>query len=218
MLQLIAHLCGDYLAQSQWMAENKTKRSWPAFVHALLYSLCFVPLLWSAGHWHFDKACVTSVDHFGNETVCSYELKTPPEVEAYKVYADKLVWSPHVFRWLPWLVIFVTHFLIDRFRLARYVVWAKNWLGPRKNWYFYIGHKVGCHAFWDDKYVEEFTDPSGVRWSCVQSDTVNQPTPPLSACPTGYPTSTPIWMATWLLIIADNTCHLFINYLALRYL
>ena len=26
----------------------------------------------------------------------------------------------------------VTHFLIDRFRLARYVVWAKNRIAPRK--------------------------------------------------------------------------------------
>lgn len=29
-----------------------------------------------------------------------------------------------------WLVIFATHFLIDRYRLARYIVWAKNYLAP----------------------------------------------------------------------------------------
>lgn len=33
-----------------------------------------------------------------------------------------------------WLVIFGTHLLIDRFRLARYVVWAKNWAGPNLSW------------------------------------------------------------------------------------
>lgn len=33
-----------------------------------------------------------------------------------------------------WLVIFVTHELIDRYRLARYIVWAKNWLGPNRPW------------------------------------------------------------------------------------
>lgn len=27
--------------------------------------------------------------------------------------------------------IVVTHFVIDRWRLARYVVWAKNWLAPK---------------------------------------------------------------------------------------
>lgn len=31
-------------------------------------------------------------------------------------------------------VILGTHFVIDRWRLARYVVWAKNWLGPNKPW------------------------------------------------------------------------------------
>lgn len=31
-------------------------------------------------------------------------------------------------------VICSTHFVIDRWRLARYLVWAKNWLGPNKPW------------------------------------------------------------------------------------
>jgi hypothetical protein len=30
--------------------------------------------------------------------------------------------------------IVVSHFVIDRWRLARYVVWAKNWMGPNKPW------------------------------------------------------------------------------------
>lgn len=33
-----------------------------------------------------------------------------------------------------WLVIFVTHFFIDRYRLARYIVWLKNWIGPNRPW------------------------------------------------------------------------------------
>ena len=40
--QLVAHLIGDYLLQSGWMANNKTKRSFPAIVHAFVYSLPFV--------------------------------------------------------------------------------------------------------------------------------------------------------------------------------
>jgi hypothetical protein len=32
--------------------------------------------------------------------------------------------------WLAFLVIVVSHFIIDRWRLARYLVWAKNWIGP----------------------------------------------------------------------------------------
>jgi hypothetical protein len=32
------------------------------------------------------------------------------------------------------LVIGVTHFFIDRFRLARYVCWYKNYIAPRSAW------------------------------------------------------------------------------------
>ena len=35
---------------------------------------------------------------------------------------------------LAWAVMVWTHFAIDRWRLARYLVWAKNWLGPNKPW------------------------------------------------------------------------------------
>lgn len=75
--QLVAHMVGDYLLQSDWMATEKTKRSIPALCHVLTYSLPFLFL------------------------------------------------NPSL---LAMLVILVTHFFIDRFRLARYVGWIKN--GP----------------------------------------------------------------------------------------
>lgn len=83
MEQLILHLVGDFLTQSDWMAVNKNTRSWPAFCHAAIYSLPFF-LIGSA-------AAVA--------------------------------------------VIFVTHFFIDRYRLVRYVIYAKNSVGPtRRPW------------------------------------------------------------------------------------
>ncbi len=199
MPQLLAHLFGDYVFQSSWMAENKTKRSWPAFVHALLYSLCFVWLCWVPTTVNQrPSTCVTFIDKFGAETTCAdANSKVPDGAAGYKVYAaaDSKIIPTH-FRWLPWLVIFGTHFLIDRFRLARYVVWAKNWMGP-----------------WTRKYVSSSGGLLGLeRYELVP------PNQPLAECPTGYLPSTPIWMATWLLILADNTCHLAINYAALRYL
>lgn len=42
MLQLIAHLIGDYCLQNQWMANNKTSRWSAALVHAFLYTLPFL--------------------------------------------------------------------------------------------------------------------------------------------------------------------------------
>lgn len=79
--QLLAHLVGDYVLQSNWMANEKTSRLSVAVVHALCYSLAFLPLR--------------------------------PSLAA-------------------WVVIVATHAVIDRWRLARYVVWAKEWLAPTR--------------------------------------------------------------------------------------
>jgi hypothetical protein len=76
---VLAHLVGDYLLQSHWMATCKTQRWWPAVAHGLTYTL-------------------------------SYLLVTQS----------------------PWalLVIASTHIVIDRYRLARHVVWLKNQMAP----------------------------------------------------------------------------------------
>lgn len=73
--QIVAHLIGDYIFQSHWMATEKTKQSLAAAVHAATYTLPFL----------------------------------------------FLTQSP-----LALAFILGTHFLIDRFRLARFVVWLKN--------------------------------------------------------------------------------------------
>ena len=77
---LLAHLAGDYLIQSHWMATQKTSRWWPAIAHGVTYTL-------------------------------PYALVTQ---------------SP-----LALAVIAGTHVVIDRYRLARYVVWAKNQIAPK---------------------------------------------------------------------------------------
>lgn len=70
---------GDYLLQSDWMAQEKTKQTVAAVAHAVCYTLPFLFLTSS---------------------------------------------------WWALLLISSTHFIIDRWRLARYVCWAKNWLAP----------------------------------------------------------------------------------------
>lgn len=78
--QLIAHLVGDYVLQSDWMANEKTRRHLAAAVHALTYAAPFLLL-----------------------------TRSPSALA----------------------VIVGTHFVIDRWRLARWVVLAKNLsLGP----------------------------------------------------------------------------------------
>ena len=36
---ILAHLVGDYLIQSDWMASEKTKKWWPAIAHGITYTL-----------------------------------------------------------------------------------------------------------------------------------------------------------------------------------
>jgi hypothetical protein len=124
--QLILHLFGDYMTQSDWMADVKPRDTFGAALHASIYSLPFLLL--------------------------------QPSAAAFAV-------------------ILGTHFLIDRFRLARYVVYAKNFIAPRRYWYAW----ADCSA-------------------------------------TGYHRDRPAWLAVWLMIAADNTLHLAINYAALAWL
>lgn len=77
---LLAHAVGDYVAQSHWMAVEKTKRWLPAVLHGLTYTACYVPV-----------------------------TRSP----------------------LTLLVIGGTHIVIDRYRLARHLVWLKNQMAPR---------------------------------------------------------------------------------------
>lgn len=79
---LVAHLVGDYLFQTSWMADEKTKRWAPAVAHGVTYTIPFVLITQS---------------------------------------------------WLALLVIGGTHVVIDRYRLAKYLVWAKNQLAPRSH-------------------------------------------------------------------------------------
>lgn len=77
---LVAHLVGDYILQSHWMSQEKTKRWFPAIVHGILYTLPFL----------------------------------------------LITQSP-----LALLTIAGTHAIIDRYRLAKQIVWLKNFIAPR---------------------------------------------------------------------------------------
>lgn len=132
MGQLLCHLWGDYILQSDWMAKGKTIWWAPCLLHVLLYSGTFLLL------------------------------------------------HPN---WKALAVIALTHYFIDRYRLARLVVFAKNWTPVRLEFWL----KRGAPILWYHRLTA-----------------------------TGYPEGVPDWMSVWLLIIADNTLHLTINYLALK--
>lgn len=79
--------------------------------------------------------------------------------------------------WAALAVIGGTHVVIDRYRLARHLVWAKERLAPRRYW-----------RTWAESRA------------------------------TGYGPEKPPWMAVWLMISADNFCHVAINYAAAAWL
>jgi hypothetical protein len=84
MEQLILHLFGDYVTQTDWMARYKIVSSRVALIHVTIYSLPFLLL------------------------------------------------SPSL---LAFVVIFVSHWLIDRYRLPRFIIYAKNKLNdPGLQW------------------------------------------------------------------------------------
>ena len=177
---LVLHLFGDYVIQSDWMANMKTKASLPALAHAVTYTAPFWLILPS---------------------------------------------------WPALLLIGGSHFVIDRWRLARYVCWAKNLLGPREEWV-----PVPCEngVVHDPDFAP---DPAGstsritreglvraaastFRYDLVDGKATNvrklvQWRFPWSECVgTGYHSSRPAWLSVWLMIIADNTLHLTFNGLA----
>lgn len=123
---IVAHLVGDYLLQSDWMANEKTRRWFPAILHGILYTVPFLLITQSI-----------------------------PAL----------------------LVISISHIIIDRYRIAKHIVFVKNFMAPRSEW-----------PSWADSKA------------------------------TGYPSKTPVWMAVWLMIIADNTIHLLINIAAITLL
>lgn len=75
----LAHLLGDYVVQSDWMARTKTSNLPVAALHGATYAACFLPL-----------------------------TRSPRAL----------------------LAIGATHAVIDRWRLAKHLVWARNQLAP----------------------------------------------------------------------------------------
>lgn len=42
---LAAHMVGDFILQTNWMAVNKTKNLTALFIHCALYTICFFPVI-----------------------------------------------------------------------------------------------------------------------------------------------------------------------------
>jgi hypothetical protein len=95
---VLAHLFGDYVFQSDWMANEKTKRFLPAFIHAVTYTFAYAILLIPVWHpW------------------------TYPVGVGWVFLVASLIY-------IGW-----THYLIDRYRLVKQLIWLKNQMGPKSS-------------------------------------------------------------------------------------
>lgn len=59
MNQLLVHILGDFILQSDWMALNKSKRTIPCLVHVIIYTSCFLLLTTS-----WKALAVIGITHF----------------------------------------------------------------------------------------------------------------------------------------------------------
>lgn len=63
-LFFIAHLSGDYLLQSDWMAQKKTSSWLPAVAHALVYSLPYLVMRPTLVAWLVIVVTHAAIDHY----------------------------------------------------------------------------------------------------------------------------------------------------------
>jgi hypothetical protein len=113
-------------------------------------------------------------------------------------------------------VMVATHFAIDRWRLARYVVWARNWLAPR----WRVLHTSHCFQEFNIEMRPHLTDEGEKNLMVAIKTTplvttVIRTHPWSQCCDTGFEPEIPAFLAIWLLIITDNIIHVGINALAI---
>ena len=112
--------------------------------------------------------------------------------------------------WKALLVIGATHFIIDRFPIiVKRLIWFKNHLNPNLSYVPF--RKCGITGMYDNiqnevsdlpfekLHVETITDKNGKVTHASYTPRLN-------------------YISIWLYIITDNSIHLTINYLALKYL
>jgi hypothetical protein len=135
---------------------------------------------------------------FGDYVLQSHWMATEKTKRSFAALMHVLAYAiPFLYLRPSWPALFVivsTHFVIDRWRLARYVVWAKNHLCP-----------VRCMCREHQAHYATLGVFRGNNaWLDCQA--------------TGFPPAVPPFLAVWLLIIVDNLMHVTINALALTYL
>lgn len=105
---------------------------------------------------------------------------------------------------LPLAIIGGTHFLIDRFRLARY--WVEFWGVGCDGWVARQARRLACRrAIASEQAMRFNTYAPSPSETCIEAIKAEY----------AAPEPAPPFLAVWLLIIVDNTIHLMVNAAAL---
>lgn len=113
---VLAHLVGDYLIQSHWMAAEKTKRWWPAIAHGATYALPYVAVTRSWSALLVIAATHVVIDHYRLARHVNW-LRNQAAPRAYRA-PHNATGSPDVVPdWLAVSLLFITdntmHLLIN---------------------------------------------------------------------------------------------------------
>ncbi len=85
MGQLLTHILGDFCFQSDWMAMNKNKRTFPCLIHVIIYTSCFLLLTTS-----WKALLVIGATHF--------------ILDRYPIIIKRLIWSKnHLGPWFKYV-------------------------------------------------------------------------------------------------------------------
>lgn len=141
---------------------------------------------------HLFGDYVVQTDHMARHKVKSTEDPGGTLEAAQHAALYTACYIPVTRNWKALVVIGGTHYLIDRYRLAKYVVWARNQIAPAES-----------------RYKFKDAGPFAQKQSA-------KPYGPESAGLYRVSPDSPDWLSGWLLFIADNAMHLAINEWAVR--
>lgn len=85
ILQFIGHRVGDYLFQTDWQAQNKSKNSWARFKHCFIYSLTITLIMLLVVDWK------TAVIIFGLTIFEHYIIDSRKPVVGWKNFLEKRI-------------------------------------------------------------------------------------------------------------------------------
>ena len=111
-LAFLGHLVGDYIFQTDWMAENKKLHTFPCLVHSLIWAACVVLF---AGWWNWLPFLGLFAIHFLQDR--TYMVRS----WMHLIGQDRFATGPYA----PWSMVIIdnTFHLLQIWLVWQFLVW-----------------------------------------------------------------------------------------------